>query len=244
MTTIAVAGGTGWVGRLVVDSLHRLGVTAVVIARSFGVDVVTGSGLDEALRGVDAVIDVTNISTRNGRRAIDFFETGTRNLLAAEQRVGVRHHVLLSIVGVDRVDIPYYRAKRRQEDLVREGAVPWTILRTTQFHEFAAQLLGDRRVALIPSMLSQPVAARDVGDELARLALTSPAGMAPELAGPREERVPDMVRRLVARRGRRTLVLTLPVPGTGGRAMSRGGLLPTGQGPRSARTFEEWLEGA
>lgn len=244
MTMVAVAGGTGTAGRLVVESLQRLGADVVVIARSAGSDVITGTGLDATLRGVDAVVDVTNIPTRNERRATTFFETATRNLLAAEQRAGVRHHVLLSIIGVDRVDVAYYRAKRRQEGLVRRGAVPWTILRTAQFHEFAAQLLGEGRVAVIPSMLSQPVAAQDVADELARLALAAPVGMAPELAGPRQERVPDMVRRLAAARGRPTLVLSLPVPGSGGRALAGGGLLPTEDGPRGRRTFDEWLEGA
>lgn len=244
MTRIAVAGGTGWVGRHVVESVRRFGAHPVVIARSTGVGLATGEGLEGALRGVDAVIDVTNIATRNARRATAFFESSTRHLHAAEVREGVAHHVLLSIVGVDRIDFGYYRAKRRQEDLVRAGSVPWTILRTTQFHEFAAQLLGDRRVAVIPSMLSQPVAAQEVADELARLALASPAGMASELAGPREERVADMVRRFAATTGRRRLVLTVPVPGAGGRALSGGALLPTASGPRAGRTFDEWLQEA
>ena len=244
MTRIAVAGGTGWVGRYVVESVRRLGAHPVVLARSTGVNLATGEGLEGVLRGVDAVVDVTNIVTRNARRATAFFEASTRRLLAAEVREGVAHHVLLSIVGVDRVDIGYYRAKRRQEDLVRTGSVPWTILRATQFHEFAAQLLGDRRVAVIPSMLSQPVAAQEVADELAQLALASPAGMAPELAGPMKERVVDMVRRFAAARGRRPIVVTLPVPGAGGRALSGGALLPTESGPRGGRTFDEWLQEA
>jgi uncharacterized protein YbjT (DUF2867 family) len=241
MTTVAVVGGTGWVGQHVVRSVQRLGATPVVVARSTGTDLVTGSGLEQALREVDAVIDVSNIVTRNGRRATAFFETATRNLLAAEEGAGVGHHVLLSIVGVDRVDLGYYRAKRSQEDLVRRGAVPWTILRTTQFHEFAAQLLGDGPVAFIPSMLSQPVAAKDVADELARLSLAPAAGMAPELAGPLQERVPDMVRRLARARDRRTLVLTLPVPGAAGGALRGGALLPTGDWTKGGRTFDEWL---
>jgi uncharacterized protein YbjT (DUF2867 family) len=207
------------------------------------VDLVTGGGLDDALQGADAVIDVSNIATRNGRRATAFFESGTRKILAAEQRAGVRHHLLLSIIGVDRVNIGYYRAKRRQEDLVREGPVPWTILRTTQWHEFAAQLLADRPLAIVPTMLSQPVAAQEVADELTRLAQSPPAGMA-ELAGPREERVPDMVRRLAEARGRRTLVVTVPVPGALGRSLTGGALLPSGPGPRGTRTFDQWLEGA
>jgi uncharacterized protein YbjT (DUF2867 family) len=193
---------------------------------------------------VDAVIDVTNIVTQNRRRATTFFETSTRHLLEAEGRQGVGHHVLLSIVGIDRVRMGYYQAKQAQENLLRQGPVPWTILRATQFHEFAAQMLGDGPVAVVPSMLSQPVAAQDVADELVRLATAPAAGRAAELAGPRKERVPDMARRLASTRSRRTLVLTVPLPGATGRGMRTGALLPTGPGPRGTQTFDDWLKDA
>jgi uncharacterized protein YbjT (DUF2867 family) len=242
MKTIAVAGGTGMVGRQVVESLRRYGADPIVIARSEGVDLTTGAGLDEVLESVDAVIDVTNIVTQNRRRATTFFETSTRHLLEAEERHGIRHHVLLSIVGIDRVGLGYYQAKLAQEDLVRQGSVPWTILRATQFHEFAEQMLGDGPIAVIPSMLSQPVAAREVADELVRFAAGEPAGTAAELAGPREEKVPDMARRFASAQGRRPLVLTLPLPGAVGRGMRTGALLPASAGPRGKQTFEEWLQ--
>jgi uncharacterized protein YbjT (DUF2867 family) len=241
MKPIAVAGGTGLVGRRVVESVRRLGGQPIVIARSTGVDLTTGSGLDEVLEGVETVIDVTNIVTQNRRRATAFFEASTRHLLDAETRQGVRHHLLLSIVGIDRVGVGYYRAKVAQENLVRQGPVPWTILRATQFHEFAAQVLGDGPVAVVPSMLSRPVAAQDVADELVRLATAPATGGVAELAGPREERVPDMARRLASRRGRRTLVLTLPLPGAAGRGMRTGALLPTSAGARGTQSFDEWL---
>ena len=242
MKTVAVAGGTGQAGRRVVESVRRLGARAIVVSRSSGVDLTTGVGLDAVLEGVDAVIDVTNIVTQNHRRALAFFEASTRHLLEAEQRLGVRHHVLLSIVGIDRVGLGYYRAKRAQENLVRQGAVPWTILRTTQFHEFSRQMLGDGPVAVVPAMLSQPVAAQEVADELVRLSMAPAVGMAAELAGPRREWVADMARRLASERDRRTLVLTIPLPGATGRGMRTGALLPTGAGPRGTQTFEEWLQ--
>ncbi len=241
MKTIAIAGGTGSVGRRVVETVRRLDAEAIVIARSKGVDLTTGTGLDDVLAGVDAVIDVTNIVTQNRRRATSFFEAATRHLLDAEERQGVHHHVLLSIIGIDRVALGYYQAKLTQEELVRQGPVPWTILRAAQFHEFAAQMLGDGPVAVVPSMLSQPVAAQDVADELVRLATAPAAGMAAELAGPREERVPDMARRLAAARGRRPFVVTLPLPGATGQGMRTGALLPTGSGPRGTQTFDQWL---
>jgi uncharacterized protein YbjT (DUF2867 family) len=242
MKTIAIAGGTGWVGRRVVESVRSHGAEPIVIARSTGVDLTTGAGLDQALESVDAVIDVTNIVTQNRRRATTFFTTSTLNLLDAEERQGVKHHLMLSIIGSDRVGLGYYKAKQAQEELVRQGPVPWTILRATQFHEFAAQMLGDGPVAVVPWMLSQPVAAQEVADELIRLATAPAAGMAAELAGPREELVPDMARRLASARGRRTLVVTLPVPGATGRDMRTGALLPTGPGPRGTQTFDQWLQ--
>jgi uncharacterized protein YbjT (DUF2867 family) len=170
---IAVAGGTGMVGRHVVDRCRELGHEPVVLARSLGVDVTTGAGLASALADVDAVVDVTNVTTLSRRTAVAFFESATTHLLAAEQAAGVAHHVVLSIVGVDRVDFGYYLGKRRQEELVRDGTVPWTIVRATQFHEFPGQVLarsrqGDR--APIMDMPTQPVASAEVARLLVQLA--------------------------------------------------------------------------
>jgi uncharacterized protein YbjT (DUF2867 family) len=173
-----------------------------------------------------------------------FFEASTTNLLAAADRAGVEHVVALSIVGVDRVGMGYYVAKRRQEELVLEGAVPSTVLRATQFHEFPEQMLGRvgrGPVVLAPTMLTQPVAAREVGAELVRLALAASQGLAPELAGPEVHRMPDLMRRVLRARGSRRPVVPLPLPGKAGRAASTGGLLPLAEGPRGRQTFEQWL---
>ena len=169
---LAVAGGTGLIGRMVTDRVRAAGYRPVVLARSTGVDLRTGTGLDAALAGVDAVIDVVNIGTQRRRTAVDFFGTATATLLRAERRAGVRHHVTLSIVGIDRVDTGYYAGKRRQEEVVTRGDVPWTILRSTQFHEFAGMLLDllPGPVAVVPNQLSRPVAAREVADHLVALA--------------------------------------------------------------------------
>ncbi len=192
------------------------------MARSHGADLLSGEGLDDALAGVDAVVDVSDLKTVRRRSAVRFFETAGRHLLAAEERAGVRHHVALSIVGVDRVDWGYYEGKRRQEDLVRAGAVPWTVLRATQFHEFPAQLLArvPGPVAPVPRMRVQPVAVREVAVVLAELATGPALGDAPELAGPREESVPDMARRLLSARGSHRLVVPVRLPGAAGRAMA------------------------
>lgn len=239
---VAVAGGTGLVGRMVVDALQSSGDTAVVVARSVGVDLLTGDGLDQALAGVEAVVDVSNVVTTRRATALGFFGTATRTLLAGGQRAGVQHHVVLSIVGVDRVPLGYYQAKRHQEQLALEGLVPATVLRATQFHEFADQMLQrGGPVVLVPKMLSQPIAAREVASALVALTHARPQGLAPELAGPEQLHMPDMVRRLAGARGARRPVVAVRLPGEAGRAMADGGLLPRSDGPRGTLTFAQWL---
>ncbi|GAA2518593.1 SDR family oxidoreductase [Winogradskya humida] len=238
---IAVAGGTGLTGRHVVRALTAAGHEPITLARAEGVDLVTGAGLDAALTGADAVIDVSNVSTMKRDVAVAFFDKAGRNLAGAADRAGVRRLVTLSIVGVEVVKNPYYAGKIRQEEIVREGRVPWTILRATQFHEFAGQLLSGLPgpVALVPTMKTQPIAVREVARALVDVAAGQPPqGMAPELAGPHVESMVTMTRRLIAAGGaRRRPVLPLWLPGP----MSTGGLLPTTPGPRGTATFDEWL---
>jgi uncharacterized protein YbjT (DUF2867 family) len=239
---VAVAGGTGLTGRHVIEALSAAGHESVVLARSAGVDLVTGAGLDAALSGVDATIDVSNVTTMRRAAAVGFFEQAGRHLLGAAARAGVRHHVALSIVGIDRVSNGYYQGKLRQEEIVRDGVVPWTVLRATQFHEFVEQILErlPGPVAVVPSLTVQPVAVREVAEALVAIVAGEPLKAAPDLAGPRVESLADMARRLV-RTGtvRRRPVLPLWLPGS----MAHGGLLPTGPGSRGTQTFEQWLEG-
>src|SRR4051794_9502613 len=192
---IAVAGGTGLVGRHVLAALADAGDTPVVLARETGIDITTGEGLDGALRGVDALIDVTNTTSMRRRDAIAFFEAATTQLLGAGQRAGVRRHVLLSIVGSDRVDLGYYAGKRRQEALALDSGRPVSVLRSTQFHEFAGQLI-DRGVAPAagaPRMRTQRGAAREVAGALVAL-VHGPPGRAPERAGPEPLELVDLAR--------------------------------------------------
>jgi uncharacterized protein YbjT (DUF2867 family) len=241
---IAVAGGTGLVGGHVVKSLHDSGAEPVVLARSYGVDLLTGKGLAEALAGIDAVIDVSNPGTLRRAESMTFFTRTTEHLLEAGRRAGVRHHVALSIVGCDRVPAGYYEAKRRQEQLVLAGGVPGTVLRATQFHEFAEQILARASVgpvAVAPRMRVQPVAAAEVAEALVALVHRPALGMALEIAGPKEEHVPDMVRRLIRRRGSRRVLLAVRMPGAAGRAIANGALLPGDDGLRGEQDFAQWL---
>ncbi len=242
---VAVAGGTGVVGRYVVESLEKAGHETVVLARSHGVNVATGDGLIDALAGVTSVIDCSNVATRKASASELFFGAVTRNLLTSGKAAGVRHFVALSIVGIDRVDFGYYRGKRVQEELLLADGRPSSVLRATQFHEFAGQLLDRARGPLVaaPRMRMQPIAAREVGEALAELAVDEPVGMAADLAGPREESLVDLMRQLVKARGQRRLVVPVRLPGAAGRAMAGGGLLADGEGPRGEQTFAQYLAG-
>jgi uncharacterized protein YbjT (DUF2867 family) len=241
---IAVAGGTGVVGRHVVAAVQANGDEAIVLSRGTGVDLVTGTGLDPALVGVDAVVDTSNVETLSAKKATRFFEAATGNLAAASVRAGVRHLVALSIVGVDRMPHDYYAGKLAQERVVQSAPVPWTILRATQFHEFAGQMFARGRIGPLHVAVRarvQPVAAREVGARLAALAAGAPQGRAADLAGPREERLDDMVRQYALRTGHRGWVPSVSLPGAQLKAMRAGLALPGPGAVLGTQTFEEWL---
>jgi uncharacterized protein YbjT (DUF2867 family) len=241
---IAVAGATGQIGALTVAALERAGHEVVRISRSQGVDLLTGEGLDSALAGVGAVVDTTNIPARDRSEAVASFGTLTRNVLAAEQRAGVRHHVLLSIVGLHRVEgNAHYAGKREQERLVASGPVPWTIVPATQFHSFAAMVTRWTErdgVATIAPLLVQPIAPKDIAAILAELAAGEPQGRYADVAGPEPQDLVDMARRTNDVRGRRVKL----VPAWSGAfdtSMAGNVLLP-GEGARIApTTFDTWL---
>lgn len=246
---IAVAGGTGVVGAVTVTRLKMAGHEPVVLSRGTGTDLITGAGLVEKLAGVEAVIDVTSIATMSAKAATTFFTTTTGNLLRAGAAAGVKHHVLLSIVGIDVTPYGYYIGKVAQEKLLSEQpaatAVPWTILRAPQFHEFAGQMIENASFAgltLVPGMLSAPMSAREVAALLIDLVEGEPQGYAPEAVGPLPEQMPDLVRRLLRRQGSRRPVLPLRIPGEAGRAIRGGALISQNPGTVGVQTFDQWLE--
>ena len=243
---MAIAGGTGTVGRHVVGAARRHGHEVVVLSRRTGVDVQTGEGLAQALEGVEVVIDTTNVATPTRARATAFFTAVAANLHRVGAAQQVARLVSLSIVGIDRVPLGYYRAKLAQESAVRVGALPATIVRATQFHEFAAQILGRAKVGPIgfmPSMRIQPIAARAVGEFLVETAVAPAYPDIVEIAGPETIGLVDMARRVVRCRGQRLAIVPLRLPGGGGLAVRGGALLATpatrllGPGP------DAWLEG-
>jgi uncharacterized protein YbjT (DUF2867 family) len=242
---IAVIGGTGLVGVHTVTALRRAGHDAVVVARSRGVDAATGEGLDDALAGVEAVIDVTNMQAADAEETRNAFAAVTGNVLAAEERAGVGHHVLLSIAGLDRIEgNAHYAGKRVQEELVAAGAVPATILRATQFHEFAEMVVSwtrDGDTATVPPLLVQPVAAADVGDVLAEIAAGPPQGRARDLAGPEPQDLVDMARRTLAARGESIRLIPSWRDGPYGVEAAGEVLLPGPEARLAPTTFDAWL---
>lgn len=232
------------VGRHVVTVANARGHEVVPLARAVRVDLRSSDGLADRLAGVHAVIDTSGTRTQRRATARRFFGDVTRHLLEAGTAAGVAHHGALSIVGVDRVDTGYYAGKLDQERLVAIGPVPWSILRSTQFHEFAQQALGFVAVgpvSLVPRMRIQPVAAREVAEALVGLVEEGPSGRLTELAGPEVHQLVDLCRRLVDARGVRPKVVGVALPGAVGRAMRDGALLPVADGPRGVVTFEDWL---
>jgi uncharacterized protein YbjT (DUF2867 family) len=202
---ITVIGASGLIGTKVVDLLTAEGHDVVAASRSSGVDVLTGEGLAEALSGADAVVDVANSPSFEDDPVMEFFSTSSTNLVAAAKAAGVGHYVALSIVGVDGLpDSGYMRAKVVQEKVITESGLPYTILRATQFAEFAdaitdSMVVGDE--VRVPDALIQPVAANDVARDVARAAVAEPMRGIVNIGGPDKISFEQMARGVLARRG-------------------------------------------
>jgi len=246
---IAVCGGTGTVGRHVVRVAGERGHDVVVLSRAAGVDLARSpdAAVDAALAGADVVVDVLSTTTLSAKGAVAFFEASTRRLLAAEERVGVRHHVALSIVGIVGIDASYYAGKLAQERLVAAARVPHTIARAAQFHEFAGQIVARASlgpVTLAPRTLTRPVAAAEVAEHLVAVAEGGPAGRAPDLVGPADDTLAGMIRRLSAHDGTGRRVLEVRLPGRYGSGLASGALRGGPDAVRGRLSFDDWLGSA
>jgi uncharacterized protein YbjT (DUF2867 family) len=245
---IAVTGATGRVGHHLVEALTERGHDVVPISRTNGVDVITGEGLDEALAGVECIVDAATGPSPEQQAATEFFTTAAKNLQEAGERAGVQRIIVVSIINTDRLKGGYAIAKVAHERATLSGSVPARVLRAAQFHEFVEQLLqwgtqGD--VAYVPEMRTQLVAARTVAQALADLAVDPTAAPGPtlEVAGPREESLVEMAKLLVARRGNSLRVEAVSDP-VDGDANESGVLLPGPDARLGGPTFEEWLDSA
>ncbi|MFD3579404.1 SDR family oxidoreductase [Streptomyces sp. NPDC058644] len=240
---ITVIGGTGLIGSQLVSRLREAGHEVVASSLSTGVDLLTGTGLDQALKGADTVVNVSNSPTFD-EASPDFFRTTTGNLLAAGERAGVRHQVILSIVGVDQVpQLDYYRAKTLQEELLRQGPPAYSIVRATQFFEFMDAVMtwtADEQSVRLPATRIQPIATAEVVQALADVATAPPRNGTLDVAGPDVFPLDELGRlTLSARKDPRTVVTDETA---GMFAAVRGDVLVAGPDARVAPThYEDWL---
>lgn len=242
---IVVIGGTGLIGKKLVNILGYQGHEAMAASPSSGVNALTGEGLSEAMAGAQVVVDVANAPSWEDQAVLTFFETSGRNLLAAEAAAGVAHHVALSVVGTERLlESGYFRAKMAQENLIKSSSIPYTIVRATQFFEFVgaiAQLATEGQLVRLPPALMQPVAADDVAAELAAVAVEKPLNSTIELAGPEPIRMDELVRRFLHANHDERQVTTEVQARYYGVKVNDQSLTP-GQHPRLGPTrFENWL---
>jgi len=242
---IVVIGGSGLIGTKLVNKLRSLGHEVVAASPSSGVNTITGEGLAEALAGAQVVVDVTNSPSWEDKAVLEFFETSSRNLLAAEVAAGVRHHVALSVVGTERLlQSGFFRAKMAQEELIKASKVPYSILRSTQFFEFVngiVQSATDGQTVRLSPALVQPIVSDDVAAALADVTLGAPVNGTVELAGPERLRLDELVRQfLSAKQDARQVVADVHARYFGVELNDKS--LTPGDNPRIGPTrFEDWL---
>jgi len=242
---IVIIGGSGLIGKKVVNTLRERGHEALAASPSSGVNTLTGAGLSQALEGAKVVVDVTNSPSFEDAAVLSFFETSTRNLLRAEADTGVGHHVALSVVGADRLpDSGYMRAKVAQEALIRSAQVPYTIVRATQFFEFLGGIAGsssDSGTVRLPPARMQPIAADDVAATLVDVAVGTPVNGIVEVAGPEPIPMDELVRRFLSATNDARTVIADARARYFGAELNNSSLVP-GDNPRlGSIRFERWL---
>ena len=241
---IVVIGGTGLIGSKTVAILRQGGHEVVAASPQGGINTITGEGLTEAMAGTQVVIDLANSPSFEDKAVLEFFETSGRNLLAAETAAGVRHHVALSIVGTDRSDNGYFRAKVAQEKLIEASGIPYTIIRSTQFMEFLGGIADEgthgKTVKISPGLF-QPIAAEDVAPLVAEVALQTPRNGIVEIAGPDRAPFSQIVARYLKAVGDPREVVSDPQARYFGSLVDDRSLVPLGEARLGRIGLDEWL---
>jgi uncharacterized protein YbjT (DUF2867 family) len=242
---IVVIGGHGRVGSKIVEKLVEHGHDAVAADLSTGVNTITGEGLAEALDGADVVVDVSNSPSFEDAAVMEFFQTSTGNILAAEQAAGVGHHVTMSIVGADRLpDSGYLRAKVAQEKLIEASSIPYSIVRSTQFFEFVksiADAATEGDTVRLPSASIQPIAADDAARAVGRIAVGTPMNRIVEVGGPEPFRFDELIRTGLEASNDTRHVIADPDARYFGTTLSDTSLLPGKDAQLGETRFEDWL---
>src|SRR5271168_1524869 len=241
---IVVIGGTGLIGSKTVAILPQGGHEVVAASPKSGVNSITGEGLKEAMAGAQVVIDLANSPSFEDKAVLEFFETSGRNLLTAEAASGVRHHVALSIVGTDRSDNGYFRAKVAEEKLIEASGIPYTIIRSTQFLEFLGGIAAssaDGNIIRLPPVLFQPIAADDVAPIVAEVALAAPRNGIVEIAGPERAPFNEIVARYLKAVGDLREVVSDPEARYFGGRVEERSLVPLGEARLGRLGLDEWL---
>ncbi len=243
MKTVVI-GGTGLIGSKTVAILRQGGHDVLAASPSNGVNTITGEGLKEAMAGTQVVIDLANSPSFEDKAVLEFFETSGRNLLTAESAAGVRHHVALSIVAIDRTDNGYFRAKIAQEKLIEASGIPYTIVRSTQFMEFLRGIADssvDGNIVRLPPILFQPIASDDVAANVADAALAPPLNGIVEIAGPERAPFNEIVARYLKAVGDPREVVSDPEALYGGGRVEQHALVPLGEARLGRIGLDEWL---
>ena len=241
---IVVIGGTGLIGSKAVAILRQGGHEVVAASPNSGVNTITGAGLKEAISGTQVVVDLANSPSFEDTAVLEFFQTSGRNLLAAEAIAGVRHHVALSIVAIDRTDNGYFRAKVAQEKLIVASGIPYTIIRSTQFMEFLggiADSSAEGNTVRLPPVLFQPIAADDVASFVAEAARAAPRNGVVEIAGPERAPFDEIVARYLKAVGNPREVVSDPGAGYWGGRVEESSLVPLGEARLGRIGLDEWL---
>ena len=242
---IVVIGGTGLIGSKLVGKLRTHGHEAVAAAPNTGVNTITGEGLAEVLKGASVVVDVSNSPSLEGAEALTFFQTSTRNLLAAEAEAGVRHHVALSVVGTDRLlESSYFRAKIAQEHLIQGSSIPYSIVHATQFFEFVKSIAAAATVGnqvRLPPVLIQPMAANDVACAVLKVAVAAPVNGIVEIAGPETFRFDELIRESLRAQNDPREVVADAGARYFGAVLTERTLIPGDNAQLGNTRFEEWL---
>src|SRR5436305_4542690 len=241
---IVVIGGTGLIGSKTVATLRQGGHEVVAASPQSGINTITGEGLKEAMAGAQVVVDLANSPSLDDKAVLEFFETSGRNLLAAEAVAGVRHHVALSIVGIDRSDNGYFRAKVAQEKLIKTSGIPYTIIRSTQFLEFLGAIAAsssEANIVRLPPALFQPMAADDIAPIVAEVPLATPRNGITEIAGPERGPFNEIVARYLKAVGDPREVVGDPEARYWGGRVEEHSLVPLGEARLGRIGLDEWL---